>query len=155
MILTMSSFYSEPGCKFCISHRVDNLIRDNLRLKIMEKYRLDTIDKDYFLDLSVTTNSKTTVVQVKGPDIDKKNKFYNCGLWLPYEAIAKADDQLPPYLKYLFDALAIFFGQQYDVKEEDIRNIQNEIEAEVIGNLEYEFNEDITEPLDISKLNLD
>ena len=150
MVLTISCLFSEPGFKFHISYKVDNFIRDKLRI-LMHTYKLDEKDKDLFLGLVVSTNSKTKKVEVKGPDVDKKNKFINWGLWLPYEDIVNTNNQLVPYLKYIFEAMVIVFGK-YDVKEEDVKEIQKIVENEVVNNPEYIYSEEETKPLDLSKI---
>lgn len=138
MKLTISSLYCEPGVKFSISHKVGNLLREKLIEKIMIPYNLIEKDQDKFLGLIVSTSSKTKEVDVKGPDYDKKNNFVNWGLWLPYREIKEAQDQLIPFLKYFFDAVAILF-KKYNVKEEDIRQVQKSIEEEVINNQKYKY----------------
>jgi hypothetical protein len=120
---------------------------------VIQPYGIDTNNVNTFLNLIVSTNSKTTHVEVKGPSYNKKDNFINWGLWLPYREIAEASDQLVPYLKYFFDAAVIVF-KNYGVKEEDVRKVQRVVEEEVIDNPKYTFVEEQTPQPDLSDLGL-
>lgn len=149
MKFAISHLYSEPGISFQISYKIDEYIEDKITENIMIPYGLDKNRKDTFLNLIVSTNSKTVELEVKGPDYDKESDFITWGLWLPYKNISKAEDQLPPYLKYLFDAIVLVL-KNYNVNEEDIRKVQKDIENEVINNSEYLFDEEFIPPPDLS-----
>ncbi|MCD4782022.1 MAG: hypothetical protein K8S27_15970 [Candidatus Omnitrophica bacterium] len=138
MKLTISSLYLEQGCEFSISFKVRKLIRQKLEEHVMQPYHFDEKDKDLFLGLIISTNSTTKRVEVKGPDFDKRNKVINWGLWLPYELIVKNEEQLVPYINYLFDALVIVF-EFYNIEEDVIRNIQKIVANEVIDNPKYDI----------------
>jgi hypothetical protein len=153
MRLSISSFYADPGFYFSISHKVDNFIRDKLTEVVMIPYGLDKKDPNIFLGLDVTTSSKTYSLEVKGPEYDKKNGFINWGLWLPYKEIAEETDQLIPYLKYFFDAIALVF-KNYNINEKEIRKVKKIVEDEVINNPEYFFMEEETPQPDLSDLDI-
>lgn len=154
MRLSISSFYSEPGFSFSISHKVDNLIREKLTDMVMVPYGLDKKDTNVFLGLDITTSSTTYSLEIKGPYYDKKNDFINWGLWLPYKEIYKEPDQLIPYLKYFFDAVVQVF-KNYNIDEQEIRTVQKIVEGEVINNPEYIFEEEETPQPDLSDLDLE
>lgn len=153
MRLSISSFYGEPDFYFSISHKVDNFIRKKLTEEVMIPYGLDKKDQNIFLGLNLTTSSKTSSLEVKGPEYDKKNDFINWGLWLPYKEIAEDQDQLIPYLKYFFDAIAIVF-KNYNIDEREIRKVQKIVENEVLNNPEYFFEEEETPEPDLSDLDI-
>lgn len=149
MRFAISHLYSEPGISFQISYKVDGYIEDRITENIMIPYGLDKNRKDTFLNLIVSTNSKTVALEVKGPDYDKENDFITWGLWLPYKDISEAECQLSPYLKHLFDAIVLVL-KNYNVNEEDIRKVQKDVENEVIDNSEYLYNEEFIPPPDLS-----
>lgn len=105
-----------------------------------------------FINLIVSTNKSTSNVEVKGPDFNRKDKIINWGLWLPYEDIVNSENQVLPYLKYFFDALVVVFDN-YGINEERLREIEMSVEKEIIGNSEYEYEEDVID-LDLSDLDL-
>jgi hypothetical protein len=151
--ITISSLYLEPGYKFDISHKVDLSVRQKLEELLISSYGLDKIKEKYFLSLIISTDSKSKTVLVRGPSIDKRNEFITWSLNLPYLNVNSGVDYVPKYLEYLFDALVLVF-KNYGVNEEDIRKVQQIVEKEVINNPNYEFNEEVIEPPDLSDLNL-
>src|ERR1700744_197535 len=109
MELTIRSWFGEVGIEFKISHKVHRLIRETLIEHIMQPYGLDQKDPSTFIGLVITTTSKTEILEVRGPEFDKRNNFINYGLWLPYHMINGTSNYLKEYLHYLFDALVILF----------------------------------------------
>ncbi|MEQ7800280.1 hypothetical protein ABDJ41_10780 [Pedobacter sp. ASV1-7] len=114
MQLIVSSFFSEVGIDFKISHKVNLYIRNKFIENVMKTYGLDKDNPNRSLNLNVTTTAKTTVVDVKGPVFDKRNDFVSYGLWLPYKNIVNAKYPLQAYLKYYFDACVEVF-KKYNV----------------------------------------
>ncbi|RHW41963.1 hypothetical protein D1B31_04770 [Neobacillus notoginsengisoli] len=53
-----------------------------------------------FINLITCTKKAILEVEVKGPDINRKEKIIDWGLWLPYEKIVKYPDQRKPYIIY-------------------------------------------------------
>lgn len=152
MQLVISSFYDEPGYEFQISHKVDNFIRSRLFDIVFTKYSLDKIEPDKFMNLSVGTNSTIQEIQIKGPSIDKKNNFEVWGVWLPYKKIVDSSDPLSEYLRCFFDAVTIVF-ERFEIKEGDVRKVQEIVENEVIDNKDYAFIEiEKTPEIDVEKL---
>jgi hypothetical protein len=141
-ISTMNIF-SEIKTYFSISYKVDLLIRRKLNESILSDLQLKSKDKDMCcIDLVVSTSRATIQVEVKGPQIYRKDKTISWGLWLPYEAIVNTSDQLIPYLKYYFDAVVLVF-ENYRITEDKIRVIQKSVEEEVLNNrAEYVYEEE-------------
>ena len=141
MILVTKAWYNEVGYSFNISHKVNNLIRDKVIEKIIEPNELDKKDNDWYLNLSVATDSNTKELEVRGPDIRKRAKFIDFGLWLPHDAINKSDYPLKEYIKYYFLALKQVF-RNYNIPEEKFDPIQKFVEKEVLNNNEYEYTDE-------------
>jgi hypothetical protein len=151
-ILT-SRLFNEVDSYFLINHKVDLKIREKLNECIKSDLQLTAKENGMcFLNLIISTNKTTFNVEVKGPDINRKDKFINWGLWLPYEDIANSENQVLPYLKYYFDALIVVF-KYYGINEVRLREIEKSVENEIIGNSEYDYEEDIID-LDLSDLDL-
>jgi hypothetical protein len=72
MQLTVSSFYSEVGVSFEISHKVDLYIRSLFIDKLMGQYGLTDRDRTLTLNLNVTTTKGTLKAEARGPVVDKK-----------------------------------------------------------------------------------
>lgn len=138
MVLTIGSWFSEPGVEFKVSHKVHKFIRESLIEDVMKPFGLETKDPDIFIGLVITTRKNIEELEVRGPEYDRRNKFINYGLWLPYKKIDEAENYLKEYLKYFFDALVILF-KKYDVPEENIRKVQHNVEAEVLNNINYRY----------------
>ncbi|MFD2145329.1 hypothetical protein [Mucilaginibacter antarcticus] len=138
MILIISSWYGEPGVSFRIYFKVHKLIRHQLIEQVMYPFGLEAADSETVLSLVSTTTANTKKLEVRGPEVDKRNKTINYGLWLPYLNIHNSSNYLKTYLEYYFDALVILFDK-YDIPEDVIRAIQRKVENEVLGNLEYEY----------------
>ena len=140
MVLTIRSWFSEPGVEFKISHRVHNFIRERLVEDVMKPFGLETKDPDIFIGLVITTTKNIKELEVRGPEYDKRNKFINYGLWLPYNKIVSAENYLKEYLKYFFDALVTLF-KKYNVPEESILKVRHKVEEEVLNNANYTYSE--------------
>lgn len=153
MRLVLGSIFPEPGYRFSVSHKVLNFTREQLIKDIMEAYGLVDQRPEWFLSIDDSTDSKTTQLEVKGPDLDKRNKFFNYTIWLPYQAIEKSSDVHAQFLKYFFDGLVILF-KTYDVKEEDLRKVQSIVEREVLGNSDYAYAAEQIPPPDLSDIEL-
>lgn len=138
MKLVIGKLFAEPEYQFNISHYVTLYIKDLLIKNIMDQNELTAKDENIFLSLIITTNSKTTSIEVKGPSFNKKSGFINYGLWLPYEPIVKSENYLRTFIEYLFDSLIILFSK-YSVKEEDIKKIQKIAEKEILNNPKYQY----------------
>jgi hypothetical protein len=151
MRFKISHLYTEPGVSFQISHKVDKYVEDKIIESIIQPYGLDNDEMNTFINLIVSTSSKTLELVVKGPDYDKVNDIINWGAWLPYKAVSEEKGQLPSYLKYLFDAIAIVLNN-YSVDEGDIRKMQRDVENEVINNPEYLCDEEFVPPPDLDFL---
>lgn len=140
MVLTIGSWFSEPDVEFKISHRVHNLIRENLIEDVMKPFGLETKDPDIFIGLVITTTKNIVELEVRGPEYDKRNNFINYGLWLPHEKIVCSENYLKEYLRYFFDALVILF-KKYHVPEENIFKVKYKVEEEVLNNANYSYSE--------------
>jgi hypothetical protein len=140
MILTIRSWFNEPGIEFTVSHKVHKFARQTIIDEVLKPFGLESKDPDVFLGLVIATSENTKIVEVRGPEYDKRNKFINYGLWLPYEKINNSNNYLGEYLNNLFDALVLLFNK-YDVPESAIRNVQGKVEAEVLNNPNYVYSE--------------
>ena len=140
MTLTIRSWFNEPGIHFNISYKVGQLVRQLMSNDIMTPFGLETKDPDIFLGLVIATSSSTSELEVRGPDYDKRNKFINYGLWLPYSKINESPDYLKEYLSNLFDALVLLFSK-YNIPEMAIRGVQKKVEIEVLNNENYIYSE--------------
>jgi hypothetical protein len=139
-----SSLFSEVNSYFSISHKVSLKIREilNENIDIFHDLQLNAKEKDMeIINLIVSTNKAALDVAVKGPDISRKDKMIQWGLWLPYEAIVSSTDQVIPYLKYYCEALVLLLGK-YGISEERIRELWTNVESEIVGNSEYKYEED-------------
>lgn len=153
MEILTSSLFNEVNSYFSINHKVNLKIREKLNESIKSDLQITSKEKDMcFINLIVSTNKSTSNVEVKGPDFNRKDKIINWGLWLPYEDIVNSENQVLPYLKYFFDALVVVFDN-YGINEERLREIEMSVEKEIIGNSEYEYEEDVID-LDLSDLDL-
>jgi hypothetical protein len=153
-MISISSFFSEPGSYFSISYKVHVFINEVLMKEIFYKFNLKDKLNGYDLFLCVATNSLTKEVEIRGTDKDPKNKVINWGLWLPYLKVVEAEDQRAPYLKYLFDAIVLVL-HEYAIPEEPIRAAEEIVRREVIGNPSYFEEVEVDEEIDLSDLNLD
>ncbi|RCW41266.1 hypothetical protein [Paenibacillus prosopidis] len=154
MDIITSNIYSEVNSFFSVSHKVDLKIREKLNESLKSDLQQALNDEAMpFFNLIVSTSKATINVEVKGPDYNQKEKIINWGLWLPYEAIVNHPKQNIPYISYYFDALVLVFNT-YGFPEERMRKIQKSVESEVIGNSQYDFEEE-TIDLDLSDLELD
>jgi hypothetical protein len=143
-ILT-SSLFPEANCYFQISHKVDLEIRKALNEKVKPALRLSSREEGFeFINLMVSTDSNTNGVEVKGPDYNRKDNIINWGLWLPYKEIVNSENQVIPYLQFYFDAAVLLF-RNYGISEEIIRAIQEDVSGKVIGNSDYEYEDDSIE----------
>lgn len=140
MILVTSAWYNEIGFKFNFSYKVTRFIREELIINIMEPYKLVEKEKDYHLDLVVATDSKTTELEVRGPDVRKRAKLIDYGLWLPHDIINNAEYPLAEFLKYYFEALKIVFSN-YNVPAYELEKIYETAKKEILNNSEYENKE--------------
>lgn len=138
MKLSISSLYSEVGCSFKISYLVRKKITELLIEDIMEPFGLEDIDKNLYLGLIISTNSKISEVEVKGPHFDKRNGFVNYGLWLPYDKINNAENYVLSFINYLFDSLVIVFSK-FSVPEQNIRNVERKSIEIIVNNKDYEY----------------
>ncbi|MFB9328275.1 hypothetical protein ACFFSY_20285 [Paenibacillus aurantiacus] len=153
MEIITSSLFSEPNIYFSISHKVDLKIRGILNENLKSKLEQITEREIKYLNLMVSTNCSTVKTEVKGPDLNRREQILNWGIWLPYKAIVESSDQKGRYISYYFDALVSLFGQ-YEIPEEMIRVLQNEVETEVLNNPEYDYMEESID-LDLSELKFD
>jgi hypothetical protein len=114
---------------------VSSFIREQLLEKIFPKYGLDAKDEQWYLNLVIATDSKTTDLEVRGPDVRKRQKFIDYGLWLPY-TINQTEYPLASYLDQLFRALVIVFSN-YGVSEMEIKEIEAICKKKILGNENY------------------
>ena len=154
MILTIGGLYTEVGIYFQVSHNVTKIIRRILVEKIMKPFGLVEKDERYLLSLNITTETKCHETTIKGPDIDRRNKFITWGLYLPYHEIADHEDQRGPFLRYFFDALVMVFAK-YNIPEENIRDIQRMVSQRICERKLYEFWEEPTPEIDLSDIDPD
>ncbi|WP_459394508.1 hypothetical protein [Paenibacillus sp. CAU 1782] len=93
------------------------------------------------MNLIVSTKSDQQEVRIKGPDISKKYKEIDWGLWLPYNQITSSADPLKTYLYYYFEAVYLVL-EQYNVPYELVTKVRLLVEEEVLNNDEYLFSEE-------------
>jgi len=136
MVLLISAWYNEQDYKFKFSSKVNNFIRDQIRKDIFPKYGLDVLDEQWYLNLVIATDSSIKKIEVRGPDIRKRQRFVDYGLWLPY-TINQSQYPLSSYLDHLFEALALVFGN-YGVLESDMKKIEEQCKVEILSNKNYE-----------------
>lgn len=141
MILLIGAWYNEVGFSFNFSHKVDNYIREQIKELIFNKYKLDEIDIDWYLNLVVATDSKTIDLEVRGPEKRKRQKMIDYGLWLPYSKIMNSANPLECYIDYFIEAVAIVLAN-YGVVKQDVLNIVPIAKKEIIDNPIYELLED-------------
>jgi len=103
------------------------------------------------LGLNITTSAQTREVEVRGPGYDEVNDFITWGIWLPYEEIYRAGEDLGPFLRYYFDALVIVFAE-YGVEAEAVRKVQTIAQQEILGNPEYVQKEQKRTKIDLSDI---
>ena len=154
MLLTISELYDDPEAYLNISYKVIRIIRRVLVEKIMKPFRLVEKDEKYQLSLLITTEKNCHETTIKGPDIDRRNKFITWGLYLPYHEIADHEDQRELFLRYFFDALVMVFAK-YNVPEENIREIQRMVSQRICERKLYEFWEEPTPKIDLSDIDPD
>lgn len=147
-----SSFYTEPGYYFDISYKVFALIERKVAEEVGAT-GFQGIKDGETLSLMINTSSSQETMEVRGPDIDRKNKVIVYCVWLPYRPIANSDNLLKAFLTNYFDGLAQLLVK-YGVDERKVRKIQFELEAEVLENDDYIFDEEPTPDIDLSDLNL-
>jgi len=105
----------------------------------MIPFGLQEKDSDFLLRLVTATSKGTTDLVVKGPELNKRAKSINFGLWLPYEKIHNSGvDYLHTYLQYYFDGLIIVF-QNFGVQRESILLVKNKVEQDVLNNKMYAY----------------
>jgi len=138
MKLVLNSLYTEVGCSFNISYLVIQKIKELLIEDIMKPNGLEELDGNLFLGLTISTNSKTYEVDVKGPHFDKKNGFINYGLWLPYNKIINAENYILSFINYLFDSLVIVYSK-FLISEDDIRVLEKKAIEIIVNNIDYEY----------------
>lgn len=136
MILIIGAWYNEVGYSFEFSHKVTNFIREKIKETIFIKYKFDETNADWYLRLTIATDSKTELVQVRGPDILKRTKRINYGLWLPFEIIMSSNYPLETYINCLFEAIKIVF-KNYEVPNDEIDEIKKLCKKEILNNIEY------------------
>lgn len=142
MEILTSSLFPEVNCSFSISHKIDLEIRKALNEKIKQELRLTSREEGVeYLNLIISTNTRTCEVAVKGPNVNRKEKIINWGLWLPYREIVNSSTQEAPYLHFYFEALVSLF-REYGISEERIRSVQEEVSDKVLRNSEYNYKND-------------
>ncbi|RZT15536.1 hypothetical protein [Fictibacillus sp. BK138] len=155
MYIFTNRLFSEVNTSFSISYKVDLKIREYLNEYICPYLKFPAKEQNMdYMYLSVSTKKDVKEVEVKGPDISRKDKEVVWALWLPYHKISNESDQRERYIKFYFEALVMLF-ERYNIDEELIRQVQTKIEKEVIGNKEYEFEEEDVLEVDLSDLDLD
>ena len=132
-------YIETPGMFPKVSYLIMDIGRRLIREKIWEPYRIG--DKfpatKKWMDVFVSTGKQMRDHQeVWGPI--KKRGCIEFILWIPFDRLAEHENHLVPFLKYYYDGMVQVFAH-YGVPEEAIRAIQKEVEAETIGNLEYEY----------------
>jgi hypothetical protein len=105
MVLVVSRWFNEVGYSFKVSTKIDSLIRDQIRSKVLEPYDIDKSDEGFYLNLVVATSSNTTHLEVRGPEINKRKKMIDYGLWFPYKEIAMSDNPEKNYVENYIEAL--------------------------------------------------
>ncbi len=80
MTITLSSWFNEPNVKFRISHLVYKFIRHSLIDDVMIPHGLEKRDPNLFLELVTCTSIKTTELEVRGPEYDKRNRCLGAGI---------------------------------------------------------------------------
>jgi len=136
MILLVGAWYNEAGYSFNFSHKVDNYIREIIISEIFSKYKLSQENEGWFLNLIIATDSKTKTLDVRGPEIRKRQKMIDYGLWLPYDEITNSENPLEKYIDNFFDALILVF-KKYDVDNRDILILKQETKNEILKNPSY------------------
>lgn len=145
MEILTSSLFPEVNCSFSISYKIDLEIRKALNEKIKPELRFTSKEQGFeYINLMVSTNTRTHEVEVEGPYFIRKEKIINWELWLPFKEIVNSANQEAPYLQCYFDALVLLFGK-FGISEESIRSIQEEISNKVIGNSDYEYEDNSIE----------
>jgi hypothetical protein len=152
MIFRISSLFSEPGFHFNVSYKVRKVIEKNLNsIKLLDTKFLK--NHDTFLSLIITTGSKTSKTEAKGPDYDKKNNCITWALWLEYKAIKNSDDYLLSYCENIFKAISeifIFYG----LSNNEFNSLKNKALNEILSNDSLRLIEDGNNDLDLSKLEI-
>lgn len=138
MILLISEWYNEKGVEFDVSHKVLKYIRKVLDENVVKDLDTDFVDyKDFYLNLVIATSKKTKELEVRGPEIKKRQKMIDYGLWLPFKKITRTNKYLEDFISYLFEAFKIVFTN-YNVDIQKIETLKEEIKREVINNSDYQ-----------------
>jgi hypothetical protein len=140
MILTIRSWFNEPGIEFEVSYKVHNFIRQTIIDDIMIPFGLIDKDPSTYIGLVITTNPQIADIEVRGPEYDKRNKFINYGVWLPYKRICEAENYLNEYIECLFSALILLF-KMYGIPSSAVTIVKNKVEEEVLNNDKYKYSE--------------
>lgn len=135
MKFSISSIFPEPGYSFMVSFKIKKLIVAKINQEIFENH-WEGQHITYQLNAVVATNSKTEMLNVMGPDIDKKRKMIDYAIWMPYKSIAESDNYLKAYIDNLFIGLKEILNR-CQINSDLLDNIKKSVEDDVINNSEY------------------
>lgn len=127
---------------FRISYKVGLFITKKINEILFLKVKLDQYEPEWSLSMAIAFFEEIEVLTINRPGKSKKEKILYYTVLFPFEEMRKSENQLKTYISFFFDALVMILGKKFNVKEEDIRLLQKEIEKEVIGNEAYKFNND-------------
>lgn len=130
MRIISPSLFCEVGYSFEIPYKIKLLIVKKLNEMVISKYGFDKIQPNLTLSFMVSTSSITYKVEVKGPDINKRQRTKTWGLWLPYKEITEAEDSIKEYIKCYFMAAETILNE-FNVNQEDVQNVRKEVEEAI------------------------
>jgi hypothetical protein len=136
MILLIGAWYNEAEYAFNFSYKVDLLIREKIINEIFTKYKLDSIENDWFLNIVIATNSQISKLEVRGPEKRKRQKMIDYGLWIPYNDVMNAPNPLEKYIQYVFESLALVFNE-YGVEKKDVIDLILVVNEVILNDSSY------------------
>jgi hypothetical protein len=136
MELTIGAWFNEPGINFEFSYRISNYIRLAIKECVMTPLGLIEAYPEKFLNLTVTTTSDQSILEVKMGPFKTKATSVNCGLWFPYQSIVSSPIPLEEYVENYIKSIPLIF-KKWNVTDEQINQVTIKIKNEIIGNPYY------------------
>ena len=134
----ITGYYTYVDYSFDISYQVKKIISTSITQQILKKYEFPKI-KSEILEILLMTDGKTPDLVVTKNSKTTRGKYLSYSLWLPYHKIVKSGKvDLNVFIDEVFDGLTQILTE-YGVNENDVRKLQKNVKAEVVGNSEYDF----------------
>ncbi|GAB4349227.1 MAG: hypothetical protein OHK0038_28180 [Flammeovirgaceae bacterium] len=125
--------YDIPKYPFKIDLDLWEKIEAPLFLLVIESNRVKKNGEWLFL-LSVNfAAQKLEKANILGPHKDRRNKILSWAMWMPSEKIIESPEPLRLFFKYFFEGLIPFMKQEFEIEEDKILQLQEEIEKEYLS----------------------